>query len=109
MNPTLFPWSPRMASFLTLFNIAINLVWWIIIIQFVMSWLISFDVINTRNAFVSQIWFSLNAITAPVYRPIRRMLPEMGGLDFAPMVVLLGLIALQVVVNNNLAPIAYSQ
>ena len=96
-----------MASFLTLFNIAINIVWWIIIVQFILSWLISFDVVNTRNPVVSQVWYSLNRITAPVYRPIRRILPDMGGLDFSPMVVLLGLIALQVVVNNNLAPLAY--
>jgi YggT family protein len=107
LNLTLSPWSLRMASFLTIFNILINLAWWIIVIQFIMSWLIGFDVINTRNQFVSQIWFSLNAITAPIYRPIRRMLPDMGGLDFAPMVVLLGLIAVQVVVNNNLGQYAY--
>ncbi len=98
-----------MASFLTLFNIAINLAWWIIIVQFIMSWLIGFDVINTRNPVVSQIWYILNRITAPVYRPIRRFLPDMGGLDFSPVVVLFGLIALQVVVNNNLAPLAYGQ
>ena len=98
-----------MASFLTLFNIAINLAWWIIIVQFIMSWLISFDVVNTRNAFVSQIWHTLNRITAPVYRPIRRFLPDMGGLDFSPVIVLFGLIALQVLVNNNLAPLAYGR
>ena len=98
-----------MASFLTLFNIAINLAWWIIIVQFIMSWLISFDVINTRNPFVSQIWYTLNRITAPVYRPIRRFLPDLGGLDFSPMIVLFGLFALQVIVNNNLAPLVYGQ
>ncbi len=96
-----------MASFLTLFNIVIDIAWWIIIVQFIMSWLISFDVVNTRNQVVSQVWHGLNRITAPVYRPIRRILPDMGGLDFSPMVVLLGLIALQVIVNNNLAPLAY--
>ena len=98
-----------MASFLTLFNFAIQLAWWIIIVQFIMSWLISFDVINTRNPFVSHIWYTLNRITAPVYRPIRRFLPDMGGLDFSPMIVLFGLFALQVIVNNNLAPLAYGQ
>jgi YggT family protein len=109
MHATQPQWSPRMASFLTIFNILIDLAWWVIIIQFIMSWLIGFDVVNTRNPIVSQIWFSLNAITAPVYRPIRRFLPNMGGLDFAPMVALLGLIALQVIVNNNLGPMAYGQ
>jgi YggT family protein len=96
-----------MASFLTLFNFAIEILWFIIIAQFILSWLIAFDVINTRNAFVSQIWYGLNRLTAPVYRPIRRVLPDMGGIDFSPMVVLFGLYALQVVVNNNLAPLAY--
>jgi YggT family protein len=96
-----------MASFLTLFNFAIESLWFIIIAQFILSWLIAFDVINTRNAFVSQIWYGLNRLTAPVYRPIRRVLPDMGGIDFSPMVVLFGLYALQVVVNNNLAPLAY--
>ena len=98
-----------MATIRTLFNLPINLAWWIIIVQFIMSWLISFDVINTRNPFVSQIWYILNRITAPVYRPIRRFLPDMGGLDFSPMIVLIGLFALQVIVNNNLAPLAYGQ
>jgi len=98
-----------MASFLTIFNILIDLAWWIIIVQFIMSWLISYDVINTRNQMVSQIWYALNRITAPIYRPIRRMLPDMGGIDFSPMIVLLGLTILQVVVYNNLAPYAYGQ
>ncbi len=98
-----------MVSFLFLFNFAIKIAWWIIIVQFIMSWLINFDVINLRNSFVAQVWQSLNRITAPVYRPIRRMLPDMGGLDLSPMIVLFGLIALQVIVNNNLAPLAYGQ
>jgi len=98
-----------MVSFLFLFNFAIKIAWWIIIVQFIMSWLINFDVINLRNSFVAQVWQSLNRITAPVYRPIRRILPDMGGLDLSPMIVLFGLIALQVIVNNNLAPLAYGQ
>ena len=98
-----------MVSFLFLFNFAIKIAWWIIIVQFIMSWLINFDVINLRNPFVAQVWQSLNRITAPIYRPIRRMLPDMGGLDLSPMIVLFGLIALQVIVNNNLAPLAYGQ
>ncbi len=98
-----------MASFLTIFNFAVDIVFYIVIIQIVLSWLISFDVINLRQPFVWQVWQGLNAITAPVYRPIRRMLPDMGGLDLSPIVVMFGLIALQVIVNNNLAPLAYGQ
>ena len=96
-----------MASFLTIFNFAVDIVFWIVIIQIILSWLINFDVINLRQPFVWQVWRGLNAITEPVYRPIRRMLPDMGGLDLSPMIVLFGLFALQIVVNNNLAPLAY--
>jgi len=96
-----------MASFLMIFNFAISIAWWIIIVQFVLSWLISFDVINLRNRFVAQLWYGVNRMTAPVYDPIRRILPDMGGLDFSPVIVLFGLYALQVVVNNNLGPMAY--
>jgi YggT family protein len=98
-----------MASFLTIFNFAVDIVFWIVIIQIILSWLINFDVINLRQPFIWQIWQGLNAITAPVYRPIRRILPDMGGLDLSPMIVLFGLFALQIVVNNNLAPLAYGQ
>ncbi len=96
-----------MASFLMIFNFAVSIAWWIIIVQFILSWLISFDVINLRNRFVSQLWHGVNRITAPVYDPIRQVLPDMGGLDFSPVIVLFGLYALQVIVNNNLAPLAF--
>ncbi len=96
-----------MATFLTLFNAVANLIWWIIILQFVMSWLINFNVINRHQPMVQKIWYTLNRITEPVYRPIRRMLPDMGGLDFSPLIVLFALYALQVVIHNNLAPLAY--
>jgi len=96
-----------MATFLTLFSAVTNLIWWIIILQFVMSWLINFNVINRHQPMVQQIWYTLNRLTEPVYRPIRRFLPDMGGLDFSPVIVLFALYALQVVVYNNLAPLAY--
>ncbi len=96
-----------MASFLTIFNFAVDIVFWIVIIQIILSWLISFDVINLRQPFVWQVWQGINAITGPVYRPIRRWLPDMGGLDLSPMIVLFGLFALQIIVNNNLGPLAY--
>lgn len=93
-----------MSSFLAIFNMAIGIAWWIIIVQAVMSWLISFNVLNIRQPFVYQIWSGLNRITEPVYRPIRNLLPSMGGIDITPVIVLLGLSALQIIVNNNLAP-----
>ena len=96
-----------MQSFLAIFNLAVNLVFYIIIIQAILSWLVAFDVLNIRQPFVWQIWSGLNRMTEPMYRPIRSILPDMGGIDLSPLVVLFGLYALQVVVNNNLGPLAY--
>ena len=96
-----------MASFLAIFNLAVDLIFWIIIIQAILSWLVAFNVVNIRQPFVWQVWNTLNRLTDPLYRPVRRFLPDMGGIDLAPLVVIFGLFALQVVVNNNLAPLAY--
>ena len=96
-----------MQSFLAIFNLALDLVFWIIIIQAILSWLVAFDVVNLRQRFVYQVWGSLNRLTEPLYRPIRNILPDMGGIDLSPLVVLFGLYALRIVVNNNLAPSAY--
>jgi len=96
-----------MASFLAIFNLAIDIVFWIIILQAILSWLVAFEVLNLRQPFVYQIWSGLNQVTEPIYRPIRNILPNMGGIDLSPLVVLFGLYALQIVVNNNLAPLAY--
>jgi YggT family protein len=69
--------------------IILNIVWWIIVIQAVMSWLIAFNVINTYNDTVRSIWLALQRITDPLYRPIRRIMPDFGALDLSPLVVLL--------------------
>lgn len=62
---------------------------WIIILQVIMSWLIAFNVINTSNRFVYMVGDFLYRITEPVMRPIRRILPNLGGIDLSPLVVLL--------------------
>ena len=76
-------------------RILLDVLWWIIIIQAVLSWLIAFNVINTHNDFVGQLWHVLDRITEPLYRPFRRIMPDFGGLDLTPMVVLILLIILQ--------------
>ena len=73
---------------------------WIIIIQAIMSWLVAFNVINTYNDFVRQLLFALDKITAPVYRPIRRIMPDFGALDLSPLVALLLIIILQMVIGH---------
>jgi len=72
-----------------------------VFVHFIMSWLIQFQVLNIRQEFVAQIWYGLNRLLEPIYGPIRRMLPNMGGIDLSPIVVLLGLQAIQIVLINN--------
>jgi YggT family protein len=85
-------------------RILLNVVWWIIIVQAIMSWLIAFNVINTHNEFVRQIWSTLDRMTEPLYRPIRKILPDFGGLDLSPLVVLVGL----AIIERVLVEVQYS-
>ena len=80
-----------MNSVLMLIDRIIDLYVWIIILSAVLSWLVAFNVINMRNRFVYLVGDALNRLTEPVYRPVRRILPDMGGLDLAPLVVIFGL------------------
>lgn len=80
-----------MYSVLMLIDRVIDIYVWVIILSAVLSWLVAFDIINMRNRFVYLVGDALNRITEPVYRPIRRFLPDMGGLDLSPLIVILGL------------------
>ena len=73
----------------------LDFVWWLVVISVVASWLVAFGVINTRNMTVYRILDILNRATDPILRPIRRLLPPMGGLDLSPLVVLLIIYVLQ--------------
>jgi YggT family protein len=78
--------------------ILLNVVWWIIVIQAILSWLIAFNVINTHSDFIRNALYALDRMTQPIYRPIRKILPDLGALDLSPMVVLLAIYILQRVV-----------
>ena len=81
-----------------LFGVAIillNVLWWIIIVQAILSWLLAFNVLNTSSPMVRSIAVALDRLTAPLYRPIRRIMPDFGGIDFSPMVVLILILVLQ--------------
>lgn len=67
----------------------LDLYWWVVIIAVIVSWLIVFNVINTYNNFVRSLLHMLSALTEPVFRRVRKFLPPMGGLDLAPIIVLL--------------------
>ena len=71
------------------FSYLLNILSIVIIAQFVLSLLVSFNVVNTYNEFVGGLMRALNIITEPLYRPIRRLLPDLGGIDFSPMVVII--------------------
>lgn len=84
-----------MQSILILVTQIIQLYVWVIIIQAVLSWLVAFGVVNTQNRFVYTVGDMLNRLTEPALRPIRRVLPDLGGIDISPVVLILGLYFLQ--------------
>jgi len=91
-----------MIALLQTISMLLNLVWWVFLIMIIMSWLISFNVINTRNQFVASIWRILNQVTEPILSPIRRIIPPMGGLDLSPIIVFVIIFFLQSFIANDL-------
>ena len=89
-----------MLTILDILRVLLNLLWWIVFVHAIMSWLIAFNVINTYNEYVRAVWNALQRITDPLYRPIRRVLPDFGGLDFSPLIVLL----IIMIVSNVVIP-----
>ena len=82
-------------AFVEIAKLLLSVATWIIIIQVVLSWLLAFNVLNASSGGVRAFILALERITAPVYRPIRRMLPDFGGIDFSPLVVLILIQVLQ--------------
>ena len=92
-----------MSSLLQILLLVLDLAWWIVIAHVIMSWLINFNVLNRNQPLVWQIWVGLNRILEPVYGPIRRFLPDMGGLDLSPIIAILVIIAIRIVLRENAA------
>ncbi|SFG84219.1 YggT family protein [Palleronia marisminoris] len=95
-----------MLSVIQILLLILDVVWFIMIAHIIMSWLINFQVLNLRQPLVAQIWDGLNRVLEPLYGPIRRVLPPMGGLDLAPLVALIAVYALRIILMNN-APAFY--
>ena len=74
---------------------ALQLYFWIIIISVVLSWLIAFDVVNTRNPQAANLVHLLGRATEPVYSRLRRFIPAIGGIDLTPMVIIFGIMILE--------------
>ena len=85
-------------------NFIINIAWFLIIASAIFSWLYAFNVINVNNQAINMIGRSLYQLTEPLYRPIRRVLPDMGGIDLSPLVVLVILYFLQLFLYTTIAP-----
>jgi YggT family protein len=85
----------RMNPFLWLLDTIINIYIWLLIGSAVLSWLIAFNVVNTRNPIVHSLGEFLYRVTEPLLRPIRNMLPNLGGLDVSPVILIIGLLFLE--------------
>lgn len=95
-----------MGSLILVLLFIIKIVWWIVLAHVVMSWLIGFNVLNRNQPIVWNIWTGLNRVLEPIYGPIRRVLPNMGGLDLSPLILIVILYALQTILVRN-APMFY--
>ena len=92
-----------MQSLFQILMLILDVVWFIIIVHIIMSWLINFQVLNLRQSLVAQIWYGLERLLDPIYSRVRAFLPNMGGLDLAPLIVLLAVYALRIILTNNIA------
>ena len=96
-----------MRALLDVVMLALNLYTWLIIASAILSWLVAFNVINTRNDLVRSIWQFLHQVTEPVLRPIRRILPNLGGIDISPVILLLLIFLIQGWIRDYLYPVAF--
>ena len=99
-----------MLSIIWLVNTVFQIYIWILIAQVVMSWLIAFNVLNTRQPFVYQVGNALWRLSEPVLGPIRRILPNLGGLDISPVIAIIGLEFLRrLIIGDVLVPLLMGQ
>jgi YggT family protein len=91
-----------MVSLFQILILILSVAKFIVLAHVIMSWLVQFQVLNLRQPLVAQIWYGLNRVLEPVYGPIRRMMPNLGGVDLTPLIVLLAIAALEIVLRNNI-------
>ena len=93
-----------MRALLEVILIALEIYVWLLIAQAVLSWLIAFNVVNTRNQFVGMLWDFLYRITEPALGPIRRLMPNLGGIDISPVILILLIIFIEKVITSYIYP-----
>lgn len=86
-------------------DLALSIFGWILIAAAVFSWLYAFNVVNSRNQVVNSIGNMLYQITEPILRPVRRIMPDLGGIDISPIVVLVLIYFLRVLLWTSIAPL----
>ena len=87
-------------ALISIADLLLSVLMWIIIIQVILSWLFAFNVLNTGSGAVRSITMALDKLTAPLYRPIRAVLPDFGGIDFSPLVLLLVIKIIQMLLHG---------
>ena len=87
--------TPLLNIIFGILSLILDVAFFIMIIHIIMSWLITFQVLNLRQPLVASIWDGLNRLLEPIYRPIRRLLPDLGGIDLAPLIVIIGIMFVQ--------------
>lgn len=90
-----------MTSLFQILMLLLNIVYFIVIAHVIMSWLINFQVLNLRQPLVAQIWDGLTRLLEPIYSRVRAVVPQMGGLDLAPLIVLIAVAVARIVLVNN--------
>jgi Predicted integral membrane protein len=93
-----------MRALLDVLMVVLELYTWLVIASAIISWLVAFNVINTRNDVVRAIWNFLYQVTEPALRPIRSILPNLGGIDVSPIILLLIIFFIQQVIRYNIYP-----
>ena len=96
-----------MRAILDVILLVLQLYTWLIIASAILSWLIAFNVVNTRNDVVRAVWDFLSRVTEPVLRPIRRLLPNLGGIDVSPIILLLLIFFIERVIQLYLYPAVF--
>ena len=96
-----------MTSLIQILLLILDVIWFIVIAHVIMSWLINFNVLNRNQPLVWQIWTGLERLLEPFYRPIRNLLPNMGGLDLSPLILLVAIYAIRIIILNNAPALIY--
>lgn len=96
-----------MQSVLDVVDFALSLYTWIVIASAIISWLVAFNVVNARNDVVRMVSDFLYRVTEPALRPIRKIMPNLGGIDVSPIILLLGIFFLQRIITRYLRPLVF--